>query len=173
MRIRIVTLTALILLAAAARLIPHPPNFAPIMGIALFGGASFIDRRQAFLIPLLAMFLSDLALGFHNQMTLVYLCFAATVLIGRSLQKNRSVGRVAGAAFASSVLFFVATNFGVWLTGGLYPHTASGLATCYIAALPFLQTTLLGDALYTAAMFSGFALAERYFPVLRRPALAL
>lgn len=173
MRIRIVTLTTLILLAAAARLVPHPPNFAPIMGIALFGGATFIDRRQAFLVPLLAMFLSDLVLGFHNQMTLVYLCFAATVLIGRSLQQNRSVGRVAGAAFASSVLFFVVTNFGVWLTGGLYPHTASGLTACYIAALPFFQTTLMGDAFYTVVLFSGFALAERYFPVLRRPALAL
>jgi len=87
--------------------------------------------------------------------------------MGFLLQKNRSALRVAGAAFISSILFFVFTNFGVWAFGSLYPKTVEGLIACYVAAIPFFQNTLLGDALYTAVLFGGFALAETRFPALR------
>jgi hypothetical protein len=164
---RFTTLTGLILLAAASRLVPHPYNFAPITAIALFGGAHFADKRLAFLVPLIAMFLSDLVLGFHTQMAAVYLSFFLIVGIGLWVQRHRSVGRIAGAMFMSSVLFFILTNFGVWLLDALYPKTAAGLAACYVAALPFFQNTLLGDAVYTLLLFGGFALAEKRLPFLR------
>jgi hypothetical protein len=75
--------------------------------------------------------------------------------------------RIAGAALASSVVFFVVTNFGVWVFGSRYPKTAAGLLACYVAAIPFFQNTLAGDALYTAVLFGGFAVAEKLFPILR------
>ena len=68
---------------------------------------------------------------------------------------------------AGSVLFFVWTNFGVWAFWNLYPHTLEGLVACYTAAIPFFRNTLLGDVVYSTALFGGFALAERFLPVLR------
>lgn len=169
MKPRFVVLAGMILFAAATRLMPHPYNFAPITAMALFGGAHFSDKRQAFLVPLAAMLLSDLLLGFHSTIFFVYGSFAAIVLIGLKLRERRSLLRIAGATVLSSVFFFVVTNFGVWALQSLYPKTPAGLLACYAAALPFFHTTLLGDALYTAALFGLFALAEKRIPFLREP----
>jgi hypothetical protein len=100
-------------------------------------------------------------------MGIVYGCFALIVCIGLRLHRQRTPLRIAGSALLSSVLFFVITNFGVWAFGSLYPKTVAGLIVCYAAAVPFFQNTLVGDALYTAALFGGFALAERWIPALR------
>jgi hypothetical protein len=114
-RPRFLVLVALTLAAAASRLIPHPPNFAPIGALALFGGACFVDRRSAFLVPLAAMFLSDLAIGgLHPLIPVVYGAFALIVCLGFSLRRRRRVVPIAAATLASSLLFFVVTNFGVW-----------------------------------------------------------
>lgn len=169
---RLSVLVLLILAAAATRLIPHPPNLASIAAVALFGGAYLSDKRLAFLVPLAALFLSDLVLGLYRHMEVVYGSFALVVGLGLLLRRRRTPLRIAGAALASSALFFVSTNFGVWAFGKLYPKTAAGLLTCYAAAIPFFQNTLMGDALYTTVLFGGFALAERLFPALREPALA-
>ncbi len=166
-RPRFVVLLVMILAAAASRLIPHPPNVASITAVALFGGAYLTDKRLAFVVPLAALFVSDLILGFYSHMEIVYGSFALVVCIGFWIQRNRSALRIAGAALASSILFFVLTNFGVWAFGSLYPKTAAGLLTCYVAAIPFFQNTLAGDALYTTVLFGGFALAEKLFPILR------
>jgi hypothetical protein len=121
----------------------------------------------AFLVPLAALFLSDLILVFYEYMEVVYASFALIVCIGLWLGKDRSVLRIAGAALASSVLFFLLTNFGVWAFGSLYPRTLDGLITCYVAAIPFFRNTFQGDVLYTAILFGGFALLERRFSALR------
>jgi hypothetical protein len=169
------------LAAAVSRLIPHPPNFAPMGAMALFGGACFADRRAAFVVPLAAMFLSDLligllsgnlAMGLHGLIPVVYGSFAMIVCLGFWLRRRRTVVPIGGAALASSVLFFALTNFGVWALGSLYPKTWDGLVACYVAASPFFHNTLLGDAVYTAALFGGLALAEKGLPSLREPALA-
>jgi hypothetical protein len=167
---RFLVLISMILMAAASRLIPHPPNVTTLTAVALFGGAYFFDRRLAFVVPLTALFLSDLVLGFYRHMEVVYLSFALIVSIGLLLQKRRTALPIAGAALASSVLFFVITNFGVWAFDALYPRTLAGLVACYVAAIPFFQNTLLGDLLYTAVLFGGFALLERRLPILRDPA---
>ena len=168
---RLAALIAIILGAALSRLIPHPPNLTSVTAVALFGGAYFSDRRLAFLVPLAALFLSDLVLGFYHHMEIVYASFALIVCIGLWLQKNRSPLHIAGAALASSVLFFLLTNFGVWAFGSLYPMTLNGLIACYVAAIPFFRNTLLGDLLYTIVLFGGFALLERRFAMLREPSL--
>ena len=157
----------MILAAAASRLLPHPPNMTSVAAVALFGGAMLEDWRLSFLVPLAAMFVGDLILGFHDQMPVVYGSFALTVCIGLWLQQHRSAATIAGAALASSVLFFVITNFGVWALDQMYPRTLAGLLACYTAALPFFRNTLIGDLLYTLVLFGGFALLEREFPALR------
>jgi hypothetical protein len=157
----------MILAAAASRLIPHPPNMTSVAAMALFGGAMFDDRLLAFVIPLCALFLSDLVLGFHDQMFVVYGTFALIVCIGLWLQQHRSAAMIAGAAITSSLLFFLTTNFGVWALDHMYPRTLAGLIGCYTAALPFLRNTLEGDMFYTLVLFGGFALLERQFPKLQ------
>ncbi|MBI4161532.1 MAG: hypothetical protein HY509_03700 [Acidobacteria bacterium] len=172
---RRLTLIGIILAAAAMRLLPHPPNFTPVGAIALFGGAWFRDRRAAFAVPLAAMVLSDIVLGlflypaeaFHRTMPFVYAALALTVVVGRWVGPRVAPGRVAAASFAGSVLFFVVSNLGVWAAGGLYPGTPGGLLACYAAAVPFFGNTVLGDALYNLVLFGGFALAQRWAPVLR------
>lgn len=181
---RVITLVGMVLAAAAARLIPHPPNVTPIAAMALFGGAYFANKKAAFAVPLAAMYLSDLALGlfvydlgwFHATMPFIYVSFALTVGLGLLIRSRRSPLRIAGAAFLSSVLFFLLSNLGVWLAGDghvLYPLTLEGLVACYVAAIPFFRNTLVGDAAYTALLFGGFALAQRYASALREePAVA-
>ncbi len=164
---RLGLIIAAIGLAVVFRLIPHPPNFAPIAAIGLFGGAYLANRWMALAIPLAALFLSDLVLGLHSGMWAVYAAMAVSVLLGGWLRSNRAPHRVVGAALAGSLVFFALTNLAVWLMDGMYPMTLGGLAACYMAALPFLQNTVVGDLVFTVALFGGFALLERRFPVLR------
>lgn len=167
---RLVVLMALVASATLARLIPHPPNFTPIGAMALFGGACVADRRLALLLPLAALFLSDLFLGLHVLIPVVYGSFALNVLLGRWLRSRRTVINTAAGTLAGSVQFFVATNFACWLLW--YPHTVEGLVACYVAAIPFFHNTVLGDAVFATALFGTLAIAERGFPVLREPASA-
>lgn len=165
--LRFTTLTGMILAAALFRILPHPPNFSPIAAIALFGGAQLADKRAAFLIPLAAMFLADLVLGLHALIPITYGCFALIVCLGLWLRKKQSAVRIVTAALASSFLFFFATNFAVWAASSMYPHSSTGLAECYAAAIPFFRNTLAGDLLYTSVLFGGLALAEWRIPALR------
>ncbi|MDO8643637.1 MAG: hypothetical protein Q7S00_01540 [bacterium] len=162
-------LIGMILLAAATRLLPHAPNFTPIAAIALFGGAFFRDKRLAILVPFAALFLSDLILGFHTQVFSVYLSFFLILLLGFKLRENQKILPVARMTLMSSVLFFVITNFGVWLLDGLYPRTVAGLIDCYAMAIPFFHQTVMGDALYVVGLFGGFALAQRLIESVREP----
>ncbi len=168
---RLAAILTAILVAAALRLLPHPPNFTPIAAMALFGGAYLGRRWLAFAAPLGALLLSDLVLGFYAELVFVYLSTAAIVAIGWALAKRRTVLAVGLAALAGSVLFFAVTNFGVWLVMDYYPKTLAGLASCYVAAIPFFQNTLAGDLVFSALLFGGFALAERRVAFLRAPEL--
>jgi hypothetical protein len=166
---RLAAILSAILVAAALRLVPHPPNFSPIGAMALFGGAYFGRRALAFAAPLGALLLSDAILGFHSGMPYVYGSVALIVMFGWAVARRMTALRIAGAAVASSVLFFLVTNFGTWATGELYPQTLAGLAACYVAAIPFFQNTLAGDLLFSALLFGGFALLEHRLPSLRAP----
>lgn len=165
---RFLLLTGMILIAAIVRLLPHPPNFAPIAAMALFGGAYFNRKVFAFAIPLAALFLTDLFLGFHNTMWAVYLSFVVIVGLGMVILKKKSVVKIILASVSASVLFFVVTNFAFWATDTLYPTTLTGLAACYTAAIPFFHNTVIGDLFFTGAMFGLFELAKVKFPQLIR-----
>ena len=164
MNTRLITLSLIILAIAMFRLLPHPPNVSPVAAMALFGGAYFADRRVAFLVPFLALLLSDLLIGLHDTMVYVYAGFGLTVVIGFWVRRHLSPGSIAAAVVASSVLFFLVTNFGAWLTSGLYPMSPDGLMQAYIAAIPFFQNSLLGNIVFTTVLFGGFALLQRNVP---------
>jgi hypothetical protein len=166
------TLLALVLvaLAAALRIAPHPWNFTSVGAMALFGGATLKNRRLAFLFPLLSLFVGDIFIGFHKLIPIVYASFLINVAIGLYLRDHRTVARISLAMLLGSIQFFLVTNFAVWQFLGGYPHTATGLLTCYIAGIPFFWNTLAGDALYATLLFGGFALAERLVPALQQPA---
>jgi len=167
MNSRLLVLISAILAAAVLRLVPHPPNFTPIGAMALFSGAMLGRRLIAFVAPLAALLLSDLVLGFYHGQVTVYFSVALVVLIGMGSLARVSALRVVGAALASSTLFFVITNFGMWLFSGFYPRSLAGLEACYIAAIPFFQNTVAGDLFYAGLLFGGFALLERAIPALR------
>ena len=170
---RLSALILLIVAAAATRLLPHPPNMTSVTALALFGGAYFASPWLAFAVPLLALLGSDLILGFYPDMEVQYLSFAVVICIGLTLRQQRSIARVATAAVASAVSFFVLTNFGVWALGTLYPKTLVGLEACFVAAIPFFRNTLIGDLFYTAVLFGGFHLLEQRFTALREQTPAL
>jgi len=164
---RFFVIVSIILAAAASRLIPHPPNFAPITAIALFSGAYLSNRRLAMLVPISALLISDLALGFYRGMWIVYATFSLIVCIGFFLRNRNNVAAIASATLGSSIMFFAITNLGVWGFGSLYPKTTEGLIACFVAALPFFQNTLLGDAFYVAVLFGGLRIAEWKWPMIQ------
>lgn len=159
-------LTLMIFAAAFVRLLPHPPNFAPIAAMALFGGAYFNKKWAAFLVPLAAMFITDLMLGFHETIWAVYLSFALIVVIGMIMLKEKKVGNIFFASVISSVSFFIITNFGIWISTGYYEKTGAGLAACYIAAIPFFHQTLLSDLFFVGVLFGLYQLAKVKYPAL-------
>ena len=138
-----------IAVAAIIRLMPHLPNVTPITAMALFSGVYFTQNKYAFIIPLLAMFLSDLILGFSLISIFVYLAFILVSYIGISSKKMNI--RI---ILLSSISFFIITNFGVWLIG--YPNTLNGLIECYTLALPFFRNSLIGDFVFSGIMYYGF-----------------
>jgi hypothetical protein len=157
---------ALLVLAAALRIAPHPWNFTPVGAMALFSGALLKDRRLAFLFPLLTLFLGDIFIGFHKLIPIVYASFLINVAIGLWLRERRTMSRISLATLAGAIQFFLITNFAVWQFLSGYPHTASGLVACYAAGIPFFWNTLAGDAVYAALLFGAYALAERFLPAL-------
>lgn len=171
---RFTVLAVMVLAVAASRLIPHAPNFTPLAALALFSGASFAGKRAAFFVPLCGLLLSDLVLGFYPISAFVYGSFALITCLGFWLRRRNTVSRLAGTTLAGALLFFVLTNFGVWLLGAWYPRTVSGLGECFVVAIPFLRNTVVSDLLYSALLFGGLALLEKRWPRLaeRVPAAA-
>lgn len=148
----------MVILGACARLAPHPWNFTPLIALALFSGVQARKAATGVLVTLLALALSDAVMGFYHGFWYVYGAALVPVLLGRLIGGQASAKSIGLAALASSLSFFAITNFMVWAGGQMYPHSASGLTACFIAAIPFYQNQLLGDAFYTVALFGGYAL---------------
>jgi len=152
-------------------LLPHWPNVSPVAAMALFGGACFADKKMAFIVPFVALFLSDLILGLHNSMIFVYAGFAITVVIGFMLKNRLTYTNTAFAVVASSVLFFLLTNFGAWLTSALYAKSVTGLMQAYAAGIPFFQNSLLGNLFYAAVIFGAYHFLQKNIAGLKSPAV--
>lgn len=158
------------------RIIPHPFNITPVLAAALFAGARVSDKKWAFTLPAAAMFISDAALAymnnyplFHSTIIFVYGALLLSVLIGRTaLSGEFNAGKTALTTIASSVLFFIITNLGVWLMDGMYSLDFSGLTTCFIMAVPFFKYSIAGDLFFVTVLFGVYELATRKTNVLAK-----
>jgi len=169
MKPRTISIILLILFTILSRFIPHPPNFTPVIGVGLFAGATINRRIFAFLIPFSIMFISDIFLGLHTTMVWVYGSLIFVVLVGILITGKVKISTVLGGSVIGSILFFLATNFGVWITGGGYGHplTMNGLVLCYIDGIPFFMNTLGGTILYSGLLFGGYEVMRRKIPSIR------
>ncbi len=153
---------ALVLLAMLGRFVSVEGlgNFTPVGAVALFAGCFLKNRKLALLVPITALVLSDIVIGWHSLVPVVYACFALTLWFGMLLAKKLSALRVLGFAKLSALNFFVVTNFAVWATGTMYPHTWAGLGQCFWLAVPFFRNDLAGTLIYSALLFGGYALYQ-------------
>jgi hypothetical protein len=158
----------MVILGACARLLPHPWNLTPMMAIGLFAGNHARRTSMGILATVSALALSDAVIGFYSGFWYVYAAMLIPVLLGRLIRNRSGVGVIAATALASSLSFFLITNFMVWITSNFYPHTMAGLTASYVAGIPFYQNQLLGDAFYTFAMFGGYALLSRFLQPVRQ-----
>ena len=149
---------SLIAIGVMLRILPHPANFAPIAAISIFGGA-VLPRKVAIWVPLAAMMISDAVIGFYSLMPLIWVCYLLIALASSKWMRPASLRKGTVLTLSSSVFFFVVTNFGVWLTSGMYAHNWSGVVSCYTLALPFFRNTVMSDAVFTAALFGIYVLA--------------
>lgn len=152
----------LIFLGVALRLVPHPANFAPITALALFGGV-YLPKKYAFVLPWLVLLLSDIFLGFYGAtMWFVYGSFFLSGLIGLYVKNHKYISSITGGTVLASVLFFIITNFGVWLSTNMYSKDFNGLIDCYVAAIPFFRNTLMGDLFFTGLFIGGYEVIARF-----------
>jgi hypothetical protein len=179
LNVRFGVISVTILLAALSRIIPHPAGFAPIAGMALFGAAYYSKRYWAYLVPIAAMWISDVVLNtvmfstYSNLYLWVYSgiftygSLALIVLLGTFTLKKVRILSLLISAVGASVIFYLVSNFGVWVSSAAYPHTLGGLQACYIAALPFFRNGMGGDLVYTAVLFGAFEALQYRFHALR------
>jgi hypothetical protein len=146
-------LALVIVVVALTRLVPHPPNFSPVVAMALFGGAALMDKKLAFVVPMAAMLLADFVIGFHDTMVFVYLGMALVVAFGQLLAGYRNPLMLVGGAIVGSGIFFLISNTGMWWLSGVYQHSIEGLLMCFAAALPFFHNTLIATVCYSALLF--------------------
>ena len=168
---------AAVVLAALSRVLPHPYNFTPIGAIALFGGTFLKNKKMAFIIPIAVLLFTDLLLqminpgyAFYKGWIWVYGTFALIIPLGFYLRKKVNIQNIAIASLAGSVIFFIVTNFVMWVASGFYPLTTAGLIDCYMKAIPFFGGTLMGDLFYNAILFGVYAIAKWRFPLVLKEA---
>ncbi len=150
---------SLIIFGILLRFVPHAPNFTPVAAIALFGGA-YLSRRNALIVPLILMIASDAVIGMHNVVIFTWGGFLLVTLLGLGLQKKTSPRKIISLSLASSLVFFIVSNFGVWAMGW-YPLTFSGLVRCFVMALPFLRDLTVSTVIYSAIFFGAYEIIAR------------
>ena len=148
----------LILVLSFSRLIPHPWNFTPILAVGIFSGFYFKNFILSLFIVILSMFIGDLFLGFHSTMFFTYISLALAVVIGLFI-KHFKFTEILFSGLASSVCYFIITNFGAWLTLEMYEKNFAGLLQSYVLAIPFFHNTLISTFLYLIVLKLIFDLA--------------
>lgn len=180
LRLRTTIIILMMLVAVGSRMLPHLPNLAPLGALSLFGAAYFTKRWQAFLVPIIATWIGDVMINntvyaayfkefswFYEGFYWQYASYAIITVIGVRLFKQISALRIVVGALLATTIFYLVSNFGVWMSSNIYPPTFDGLLTCYIAGLPFIKGTLLGHILYSAILFGIFQLLQTHYTQLQ------
>ena len=156
----IITVSIMVAIAAATRFLPHPPNFTAIGGMALFGAATLTNKKLAFIVPIMAMLISDLFIpnGFDLS---VYTAFIAIAAMGLLISNKKGPMPVIVGSISASVIFFAISNFGVWASQAMYTKNAIGLISCFEAAIPFFPNTLASDLFFIYLLFSSYAIIKK------------
>ena len=166
----------LIAVAAISRLLPHPHNFSPVGSLAMFGGAVLASRYLKYLVPIIALFISDLVINntlmrmyfpdhsgmiiFQDYMIFTYVAFILAVVIGHVFIKKISIPSIIGGALGFTIVFFLISNFGSWISPiSIYPKNFVGLIECYVAGVPFFKFSLAGNLLYSSIIFGVYYLS--------------
>ena len=142
---------SLIFILALSRLIPHPYNFTPVLAVGVFSGFYFKQIYLSFFVVIFSMFIGDLFLGFHSTMFFTYISLVVAVLIGLYI-KRFNFTEILFSGLASSLCFFIITNFGAWLTLEMYEKNLTGLLQSYVLAIPFFHNTLISTLLYLVVL---------------------
>jgi hypothetical protein len=157
-----VLIALLVALGVVASVVPHAPNFTPVAATALFAASVLRFRRLAVVVPLAAMAISGLVLGFGDyRITAVVSIALALPALAGFLTRRVGLGGIVAILLSSALTFFAATNLAVWAFSGLYPLDMNGLLECYVAALPFLKNTVAGNLFWATALFGGYWLLQR------------
>ena len=150
----------IVLVATLTRIAPHPPNFTPILSIALFSGLCF-KNKFSFLVPLLIMIFSDFFIGNFDMAVWVYPCLLIIFYLGKYFKTSFNFKNVIISSFIASILFFLISNFGVWIVG--YPKNISGFVNCYFMAIPFYKNTLLSTMMYSSCLYFMYEILLRKY----------
>lgn len=180
--LRIGVIASLIFIIALSRLIPVMHNFSALGALGLFGAAFFKRKSLAFIIPIAAIWISDVLVNnilyssyyptftwFYDGFYWQYGSYLLIAGLGLLLFKKVNVARVLIGALGATAIFFLVTNFGSWASSPMYPKTIAGLMSSYAAGIPFIKGTLLGNLVYSGVLFGSFALLQKRFPVLHMP----
>lgn len=156
----------MIAIATLARLTPHPWNITPVGAFGLFAGAN-MPLRTAWMVPIIPLIITDFIFDFYHYAAMagVYAGMMASIFIGRGMLKGREKPAPIACAVALNVMvFFVLSNLGMWATG-YYGYTIEGLLSCFVAALPFLGASMIGDSFYALVLFGGKALLKNHINI--------
>ena len=145
--------SAVIVSCVLLRLLPHPPNFTPVIALGLFSVVTIQNKKFAFILPIVVMGLSDLIIGFHSLMMGVYLAVAVSSCVGLWLKHNMSIKNIIGSSCVSATIFFIISNSAVWAISSMYEKSIIGLIECFIMALPFFHNSLISTVVYSGAMY--------------------
>ena len=140
---------SLILILAFARLIPHPPNFTPIIAVAILSSYFFRNVYLSIAILLASMLLADVVIGFYKDMFFVYLSLLLIPIIFFKASSKINYKNLFIFSFMGALIFYLVSNFGVWLVGNLYSKDINGLVECYYLAIPFFKNTLISTVFYS------------------------
>lgn len=177
-------LLGIIIIIALARLIPNMPNFSPMAAIALFCGAHFDKFWKAILVTLIATLISDIVLNntiyasmntgftvFYDGFIWQYLAYGAIAFLGSKIFNSINKAKVIGGSIATTLVFFLISNFGAWISLPFYSKDIAGLLSAYTAGIPFIKNTLISDMFYSSLLFGGYYVLQNRFASLRLPYL--
>ena len=155
----------LILILALSRLMPHPDNFTPIIALAIMSSYFFRNINFSYAIMLFSMLLADFFIGFYSHMLFVYLSLFLIVLIFFKISKKINYKNLFIFSFFGSVIFFLISNFGVWLVGNLYERNINGLIECYFMAIPFFKNTIISTLIFSYSSLIIYQSSNKYFAI--------